>query len=170
MVEYRNVKKEDAGELWEFLKKLDTETDFMMYEPGEREQCTSAAELSWDIEENVENGGDFFRIAVCDGNMVGFLRAERGRFRRISHTAYVVTGILKSHRGQGIGTAFFEQLDTWAAENGIRRLELTVECTNQAARHLYEKSGFVTEGVRREAMCVDGEFVDEWYMAKIFVP
>ena len=64
MVEYRNVKKEDAGELWEFLKKLDTETDFMMYEPGEREQCTSAAELSRDIEENVQNGGDFFRIAV----------------------------------------------------------------------------------------------------------
>ena len=39
MVEYRNVKKEDAGELWEFLKKLDTETDFMMYE---RESGNSA--------------------------------------------------------------------------------------------------------------------------------
>ena len=64
MVEYRNVKKEDAGELWEFLKKLDTETDFMMYEPGEREQCTSAAELSRDIEENVQKRGDFLNCRL----------------------------------------------------------------------------------------------------------
>ena len=30
-------------------------------------------------------------------------------------------------------------LNCWAKENGIKRLELTVECCNETARHLYEK-------------------------------
>ena len=58
-------------------------------------------------------------------------------------------------------------LDEWAKENGIVRLELTVECHNKAARHLYEKSGFEIEGIRTKSMFVEGTFVDEYYMAKI---
>jgi RimJ/RimL family protein N-acetyltransferase len=35
------------------------------------------------------------------------------------------------------------------------------------AKHLYEKSGFVVEGIKKNAMFVDGEYVDEYYMAKL---
>ena len=76
-------------------------------------------------------------------------------------------GILKDYRGQGIGSLFFEQLEKWAAENGISRMELTVECTNTAAIRLYEKSGFKIEGTRLRSMKVNGCFVDEYYMGYI---
>ena len=47
------------------------------------------------------------------------------------------------------------------------RLELTVECVNTGAKHLYEKNGFIVEGVRPKSMKVNGKFVDEYYMGKI---
>lgn len=40
--------------------------------------------------------------------MVGYIRAERGKFNRILHTAYIVVGILKDYRGKGIGTSFLK--------------------------------------------------------------
>ena len=40
---------------------------------------------------------------------------------------------------------------------------------NKAAVHLYEKSGFVIEGLRKNSMRVGGVYADEYYMAK-FIP
>ena len=76
-------------------------------------------------------------------------------------------GVLRDYSGKGIGTTFFKNLDKWARQHGVHRLELTVECHNHAARHLYEKSGFKIEGTRVKSMLVEGNFVDEYYMAKI---
>lgn len=98
---------------------------------------------------------------------MGYLRAERGEFHRNFHTAYIVVGVLKEYQGKGIGTTFFENLEKWAKENSVIRLELTVECHNEAARKLYEKSDFKVEGIRAKSMLVKGEVVDEYYMAKI---
>ena len=168
MIVYKTIALEEAEPFWEMLCRLDTETDTMMYEPGERAERTSLSALREDIQSNVVGGKDFLEIALEDGEIVGYLRAERGQINRISHTAYVVTGVLKAARGKGIGTTLFQHLDRWARENGILRLELTVECRNEAARHLYEKSGFEVEGRRRKSMSVGGDLVGEYYMAKFF--
>ena len=75
--------------------------------------------------------------------------------------------VLPEYRHRGIGTAFFRQLDEWAAASGIVRLELTVECPNGSAKALYEKNGFRVEGIRPKAMKVNGSLIDEYYMGKI---
>jgi len=41
-------------------------------------------------------------------------------------------------------------------------------CPNTIARHLYEKNGFIIEGVKKNAMLVNKEYVDEYYMAKLY--
>ena len=167
MIEYKPISPGDIAQFWTFLNQLDSETYFMMYEPEERSRRTTLPQLQREIQNSVIDGEDFIHIALEGGNIVGFLHAERGKFNRIRHTAYIVTGVLKSHRGQGIGAALFEQLDQWAKESGIIRLELTVECNNRAAKHLYEKRGFTVEGTRKSSMCVNGQYTDEYYMAKI---
>lgn len=167
MIIFKEIEIEDVEDYWKLLNALDNETNYMMYEPEERERKTNIRDLREDIENNVINGKDFLQIATEDNKIIGYIRAERGKFNRNSHTAYIVIGILKDYSGKGIGTAFFEYLDKWAKEIGIIRLELTVECHNKAARRLYEKSGFQIEGIRAKSMFVDGDFVDEYYMAKI---
>ena len=39
-------------------------------------------------------------------------------------------------------------------------------CHNIVAKHLYEKNGFVMEGIKKNSMFVEGKYVDEFYMAK----
>lgn len=167
MAMFRKLTADDVENFWDLLNALDLETNYMMYEPKERAQCTDIQKWKVDIYNNAVNGRDFLLIALEGNEMIGYIRAERGKFNRISHTAYIVTGILKEYRGKGVGTVFFQHLDKWAKENGILRLELTVECHNKAAKRLYEKSGFEVEGVRKKSMFVEGTFVDEYYMAKI---
>ncbi len=167
MIIFKELRIEGIDCFWNLLNTLDMETSYMMYEPKERAQCTDIQELRGDIWRNVMNGNDFLQVASKDGKIVGYIRAERGRFRRNFHTAYIVVGILREYAGKGIGTTFFKNLDKWARQSGVRRLELTVECRNDAARHLYEKSGFKIEGTRAKSMLVEGNFIDEYYMAKI---
>ena len=48
---------------------------------------------------------------------------------------------------------------------GLHRIELGVFAFNPRARRAYEKVGFVAEGVRREALRFDGEWIDDVQMA-----
>ncbi|MBQ8955076.1 MAG: GNAT family N-acetyltransferase [Clostridia bacterium] len=164
----RPIRAQDAQPLFDMMCALDEETPFMMYEPGERVSRSDRGGLKQHIESAL-SGGDFIWIAEADdGAVAGYAWASRGRMNRVRHTAYIVVGIRKAYQRQGIGTEFFRKMDEWARDSGIVRLELTVECANAAALRLYEKSGFVIEGRRPKSMKVDGEFVDEFYMAKIF--
>ena len=165
----RKINASDTECFFNMMCRLDEETDYMMYEPGERRERTKSPDRLRSVIEAAESGGDFLLGAVKeDGDIVGFLWAERGTLKRISHTAYIVTGIRSAYRRQGIGTEFFRRLDEWAKENGIIRLELTVETPNAAAKSLYEKQGFAVEGIKKKTMKVNGSYVDEYCMAKIF--
>lgn len=53
-------------------------------------------------------------------------------------------------------------------KNRLTRLELTVETPNEAAINLYKKSGFVIEGTKKCTMLVNGNYIDEYMMAKIY--
>jgi len=161
---YRKLVKTDAERFWEMMNQLDHETKYMLYEPGER--IKNIARIESLIENSVE-GEDFLLVAEENDKIVGYISAQRGGLKRIAHSAYIVVGILQNYRGKGIGTEFFKQLDNWAEENKITRLELTVICENEIARHLYEKNGFEIEGIKRKSVLVDGNYLDEFYMAKM---
>lgn len=74
-------------------------------------------------------------------------------------------------RNRGLGTEatrmivdhVFDTID----EPRIHRLELEVFAFNPRAMAVYEKVGFVREGVRRDALYWDGEFVDTVVMGII---
>lgn len=161
---YRKLSKIDAENFWELMNQLDYETKYMLYEPGERTKDLARIES---LIQNSVNGDDFLLVAEADNRIVGYISAQKGGLNRIAHSAYIVVGILKDYRGKGIGTEFFKQLDIWAEEKKITRLELTVICKNEVAKHLYENNGFEVEGIKRKSVFVDGSYLDEFYMAKI---
>ncbi|MCI6376407.1 MAG: GNAT family N-acetyltransferase [Clostridiales bacterium] len=165
-MDYRTLGEEDAQALWRMMCALDRETSFMMYEPGEREETSSPLTVQARIRGAVARG-DFLLAAEMDGEIVGYLWAERGALRRAAHSAYIVVGVLQRARGKGIGTQLFARMEAWTLEAGVTRLELTVECENEAALRLYRKCGFETEGLRKRSMLVNGAYVDEQYMAKL---
>lgn len=160
----RNAEISDADAFWHMQFELDKETKYMMYEPNER---TKDLDRVTRLIKNSVDGSDLLLFAENEGDIVGFISAQRGVPNRIKHSAYIVVGIRKAFQGKGIGSQFFKSLDSWAQQNNITRLELTVMCPNTRARHLYEKNGFVIEGTKKKSMIVDGEYIDEFYMAKL---
>lgn len=102
---YKKIEIEEMEHFWSLLNALDAETNFMMYEPNERKQHMDIQELKTDIYHSVIHGNDFLQIAKADNKIVGYLRAERGKFHRNFHTAYIVVGVLNEYQGKGIGTA-----------------------------------------------------------------
>ena len=161
----RKAKLSDADNLLIMLLALDTETKYMLLDVGERDN--DVKRIGGMIEESI-NGSNLLLIAEEENNIVGFLSVQKGLFKKIKHTGYIVIGIRKIYQGRGIGTKLFNELDCWAKENSISRLELTVMCPNLIAKHLYEKNNFVIEGIKRNSIFANGIYVDEYYMAKLY--
>jgi RimJ/RimL family protein N-acetyltransferase len=69
-------------------------------------------------------------------------------------------------RDRGLGTEATRLLLRHAFEAlGLHRVSLEVYAFNPRGRRAYEKVGFVREGVRRDALRFDGEWVDSVLMA-----
>jgi RimJ/RimL family protein N-acetyltransferase len=164
-VQIRPIMVADAQPFLDLRLQLDRESAFMMYEPGERstDLCAARGEL----ELLLASPNQTVLVAIVDDALVGYISVHGGEFRRSLHCAYVVTGVLGRFAGRGIGTRLFEAGETWARDQGIRRLELTVMVHNVVAIRLYERRGFVNEGTRKGSMLVDGALVDEFYMGKL---
>ncbi|MHA6762875.1 GNAT family N-acetyltransferase [Streptacidiphilus sp. PAMC 29251] len=63
--------------------------------------------------------------------------------------------------GRGLGTEATRLICGYGFEKlGLHRISLEVYAFNPRARRVYEKAGFVAEGVQRDALRWDGEWVD----------
>lgn len=145
---------------------LDRETPFMLFEPGEAPDDPAFWEDR--LRPFLTESRHHFWVADDGAALLGFLRLIGNRPRRLQHTALVVMGIRRSHWGQGLGTKLMTTAISWAQQQGMSRLELTVVVDDQRAIGLYHKMGFRVEGLRRHSLHVaDGQFVDEYSMARI---
>ncbi|MFF8472715.1 GNAT family N-acetyltransferase [Streptomyces sp. NPDC015414] len=69
-------------------------------------------------------------------------------------------------RGRGIGTEATRLIVAHGFGSlGLHRVELAAWAHNHRALRVYEKAGFVVEGVRREVQVREGEWADEVIMA-----
>lgn len=131
----REITESDAEEFLNLCKRLDEETQFMMLEPGER--ITTIEEQRDQINNVLSKDNQTILVAENDGQLIGYLGAYGGRYKRNMHSVYIVIGILQNFTGQGIGTSLFSELERWAHQNKIHRLELTVMVHNEAGLALY---------------------------------
>lgn len=161
----REIEIEDASSFLQLSKQLDEETKFMLYEPGERK--TTAEQQEKMIHRFIENEYATIFVAVEDERIVGFILVNGNNIQRKRHVATIVIGILQEYNGRGIGTRLFKEVEKWAKLHDVWRLELTVMAHNTRAQALYKKAGFEKEGVKKAALIIDGQGIDEYEMAKL---
>jgi ribosomal protein S18 acetylase RimI-like enzyme len=87
-----------------------------------------------------------------------------------AHCGVLGMGLLKGYRRQRLGTLLLDTTIDAAKEFGIERVELEVYTSNTPAIRLYEKRGFVFEGVKKKARKLDGEYYDIQVMALFINP
>lgn len=110
------------------------------------------------------------------GSGVGFSIVARGSEQLLGHVTLwgaalparaATLGILlgPEHVGRGSGTDALRVIARYGFRvMGLHRIGLAVAASNSRGRRAYEKAGFQPEGVRREAVFLDGRFTDEVLM------
>lgn len=102
----------------------------------------------------------------AEGNLIGLLIAQGGKRRATRHEAVIAVSVAAGWRDRGVGRALMARCVEWAKSTGIvTRLELKVFTRNAPAIALYERFGFVTEGICRRSVFRGGRYEDNRVMA-----
>lgn len=117
------------------------------------------------------NSHSFVAVTTLPGGsekVIGMAGLTTEKNPRLRHCGGIGIMVDKDCWGLGVGSALMERLldmaDNWLM---LVRVELTVYSDNERAIHLYEKYGFVKEGIKRRAAISCGQYKDEVIMARI---
>ena len=154
----RPVSEDDAPTIWNIAREQGV-IETILALPSDR------------LQQRIERlkgltGDDHWFVAEQEGAVVGLagLHVGQGRLR---HSGHVFLFVTHTAQGQGIGTRLLETLldvaDNWLM---LRRVELTVFAGNSRAKALYERLGFVVEGLRKMSVISEGQLHDEYLMAR----
>ena len=118
------------------------------------ESVSEPSEAFW-IGEMIRGAEHLVLVAEADGEVVGNVLVSVDRGRATEHIGVLSICIARDWRDVGIGQAMVEAAQEWARERGLRKLSLGV----------FEKRGFVREGLRRQQYRTNDELRDEVLMA-----
>ena len=130
--------------------------------------ATPPEKLALRFGNNGDSGSGHFVLGACaeDGMLaaqVGFERAARSKSRHKGTLIgmYVVPEFRCCGLGKQLVAALIAEVRALA---GLEQINLTVTHSNAKARALYLKAGFVSFGVEKNALKVDGTYYDKEYM------
>jgi RimJ/RimL family protein N-acetyltransferase len=103
-----------------------------------------------------------------ENKIVGIARVIRGELEMKRHTGLFRTWLIESAQGNGIGSQIMDYTLDWCRNHGLHKLCLTVFASNDLAFKLYERYGFIQEGIQKEQVKVNGQYDDEIFMAYFF--
>ena len=158
----RHAEKGDAEALQRIMSQPETYADTL--------QLPHPSLQTWQERVATSHAGLHRLVACIDNVVVGDLTLEVNSRARRRHTASFGISVDCHQRGKGVAKALMQEMinlcDNWLA---VERIELTVFADNTTAIALYEKFGFVAEGVARRYAVRNGQQVDALYMAR-FTP
>jgi RimJ/RimL family protein N-acetyltransferase len=115
---------------------------------------------------NIEKGNPMF-VALAGDEVIGWCDIRRDFFASRAHRGTLGMGIVPHWRGLGIGSRLLNEALEKARRDDFVRVELDVFADNVRAIALYEKAGFLREGMQRDASLIDGQFRDAILMAVV---
>ena len=122
-------------------------------------------EVAW-VRKHQEQPGWIALVPEVDGTIVGLINFKNGPRTRIAHQGALGMNVHPDWRGRGIGDALLAELLAWArACPVVEKVGLAVVVSNEPARRLYEKHGFIEEGRRVRAIKYEeGRYEDDILM------
>ncbi|HTE15355.1 MAG TPA: GNAT family N-acetyltransferase [Burkholderiales bacterium] len=118
------------------------------------------------VRENIREGRPSF-VALDAARVIGWCDILSLNRPVYAHAGVLGIGVLNGYREQGVGQALMHAALVAAKGASLTRVELTVREHNVRAKRLYEKMGFVVEGVKRRGVHLDGIYEDLICMAKL---
>lgn len=122
------------------------------------------------VEDRIVNiaKGEFYSLVAVDtesGDVIGNASFTFKARKKLSHIADLGIGVLPDWQHVGLGSLLLNKaIDDMRMRPGIERIELTVLLKNVHARQMYEKTGFIQEGIKRRSIkqpngCYEDEII-----------
>ena len=154
---------EDAAALLRHLDEVTAETDFLSMGEGELD-WTEEKERQF-IEDHRKADNKLLILAEIEGQIAGLLGYTGDDRQRLRHAGEFGLTVTRTHWGLGLGTALIRIMIEWAkASRIVRKIDMRVRVDNERALRLYERLGFVREGVITRQFAVAGTFYDAYLM------
>lgn len=157
----RPARPTDGRALAELFAAVRAEGRWLVTTPGAVED---PAEAFW-ISEMIRAREHLAMVAEAYGEVAGNVLVSTERNRATQHIGTLAICIAEDWRDVGIGSALIASAQAWAGARGLRKLSLGVFPDNARAIAVYERAGFVREGLRRQQYRTADRFRDELLMA-----
>lgn len=167
-----NIRKPEAGDAQALLAYLQHLAQEVPNNTGARRDV-----LHRTVEEQRKRLCDYLArpnsclfIAEVGERIVGLIKCAGQQEPMVAHTVEISISVHPHFRGMGIGSALLQHAITWASQqHHIVRVQLEVLTRNENALRLYERIGFVREGIRRKSYYFfdeeeAGAYHDAWVM------
>ncbi len=105
------------------------------------------------IEEITKNTFAYYYAGMFEGKAIGY-----GGMWQVFDEGHITNiAIHPEFRRIGVGSSILEYMIGEAVKKGIQRMTLEVRKSNESALKLYQKYGFVNEGIRKSYYADNGE-------------
>lgn len=103
--------------------------------------------------------------ALDKDQVIGWVDIVVFKNPRMNHRGTLGMGLLKSHRGQGVGSKLLEKALEYSRQIGLEKIELQVYTGNTQAIDLYKKFGFEQSGHIKHYRKFEDVYFDSLSMA-----
>ncbi len=162
----REARVEDAAALLAYVERASAESDFLSFGPGEFGLTQADEEDVLRRFRQAEN--QLYLVGLVDGILASALTFAAASRPRVRHSGELGLSVLKECWGLGIGSLMIDRFLGWARGTGIiTKVNLRVRTDNTRAIRLYERKGFLVEGLLRDEILLDGAYYDQYWMGLV---
>lgn len=159
MYKLRELEREDM----KIINKWRNDPDLIAFLGAPFRFINEDVDHDW-YEKYLNSRGNSIRCAVVDSEredeILGLISLININYINRSGELHIMIGS-RVNRGKGLGTFAVKAMIKHAFLNmNLRRIELGVLENNAPAVHLYEKCGFVREGIKRESNYKNGQYIN----------
>ncbi|MEA2089201.1 MAG: GNAT family protein [Thermoproteota archaeon] len=155
----------DTNMLWEMFSTLSRRSLRFLVRPFTRERVEA-----WTSNINYEKALPILGV-VKEGDKTRIVASATLSFHAepsLIHKAWLGIAVHDDYQNRGLGAALTRFILEIARKKGLKKVYLRVSRGNKRAVHVYEKCGFKTEAVLKDARFIDGKYCDELYMSIFF--
>ncbi|UYP45813.1 hypothetical protein NEF87_002098 [Candidatus Lokiarchaeum ossiferum] len=150
---------DDAIRVIKYLNQVGGESDNLTF--GENEFSKTVEQEQEFLSDLQKSNNSILILGIIDNRLISVANLSASSKSRLNHLGEIGISVRKSAWNIGVGNAIMEYLIAWAKANQIiRKINLSVRTDNQHAIELYQRFGFVKEGLMTRAMQINGQFYD----------
>lgn len=161
MYKLRELERKDIKE----INKWRNDPELISFLGAPFRYINEEIDMLW-FDNYMKNRHIFVRLAIVgdDDKILGLASLTNIDYINRSGIVHFMIG-QKENRGKGLGSYAIKEILTHAFDNlNLHRVELSLLSTNSVI-YLYEKMGFLKEGVKKQAVYKNGKYIDVIEMA-----